>query len=170
MVTITGNADDLDRQIKVWENIVSRPAKDIGNISTNERKAVDDKRGNIFVPVRFQFSGGGGINLYVALNPEGPINKEIAHRGVRAMFNNAAGYIVRDKVHECWKQWEENGFAMLDPKPLLNVDGGNGNYFFFIHPISTHGVLWEFVALIDRDEQTRAFYNWSGSTTYMVSP
>ena len=36
MVTITGNENDLDRQIKIWENIVSRKAKEIGNLYTNE--------------------------------------------------------------------------------------------------------------------------------------
>jgi hypothetical protein len=86
------------------------------------------------------------------------------------MYHNAAGYIVRDKVHTCFKQWEEAGFALLDPKPPLNAVRGNGNYFFFIHPISTHGVLFEFVSYIERDEAVRARYVWSGTETYIVPP
>ena len=86
------------------------------------------------------------------------------------MYHNAAGYIVRDRVHACWKQWEEAGFAMVDPKPLLNTNRGNGNYFFFVHPMSTHGALWEFVSLTTRDKDTRAQYDWSDTETFIVSP
>ena len=52
----------------------------------------------------------------------------------------------------------------------LNTGRGNGNYFFFIHPISTHGVLFEFVSYIERDEEVRARYVWSGTETYIVPP
>ena len=65
-----------------------------------------------------------GNKSICALNPDGPINKEMVRRGRRALYHNAAGYIVRYKVHECWKQWEEAGFAMVDPKPLLNQKSG----------------------------------------------
>ncbi len=94
----------------------------------------------------------------------------MARRGKNAMYHNAAGYIVRDRVHEYWKLLEKEGFAMVDPKPFLNTNRGNGNYFFFVHPISTHGVLWEFVSMISRDEATRARYDWEGAETYLVPP
>jgi len=166
MITV----NEWEKQQQIWSSILSRPAVNIGDLFTNERAEVNDGRGNIFVPVRYQFPGGGGINLYCALNEDAPINKVMARRGRHTMYHNAAGYIVRDRVHECWKQWEEAGFAMVDPKPLLNTNRGNGNYFFFVHPMSTHGVLWEFVSLTTRDEAVRARYDWSNTETYMVSP
>jgi hypothetical protein len=166
MVTV----HEFEKQQQIWSSILSQPAVHIGDLYTNERAEVNDGRGNIFVPVRYQFSGGGGINLYCAVNEDAPINKVMARRGRQAMYHNAAGYIVRDRVHECWKQWEEAGFAMVDPKPLLNTNRGNGNYFFFVHPMSTHGVLWEFVSLTTRDEATRASYDWSDTEIFMVSP
>jgi hypothetical protein len=166
MVTV----NKFEAQQEIWSSILSRPAVHVGDIFTNEQAEVNDGRGNIFVPVRYQFSGGGGINLYCALNEDAPINKVMARRGSHAMYHNAAGYIVRDRVHEYWKQLEEAGFAMVDPKPLLNRNRGNGNYFFFVHPMSTHEVLWEFVSLISRDEATRARYDWNGTEMYMVSP
>ena len=166
MVTV----HEFETQQQIWSSILSRPAVHIGDLFTNEKAEVNDGRGNIFVPVRYQFPGGGGINLYCTVNKDAPINKEMARRGRHAMYHNAAGYIVRDKVHECWKEWEEAGFAMVDPKPLLNANRGNGNYFFFLHPMSTHGVLWEFVSLTSRDEATRGRYDWSDTETYLVSP
>jgi hypothetical protein len=62
---------------------------------------------------------------------------------------------------------------MVDPKPLLNVGEGNGNYFFFIHPISTHGVVCEFVSIWDFPEDEtfgHQVYDWSDVETYMVPP
>ncbi|MFC1820159.1 hypothetical protein ACFLZG_03620 [Thermodesulfobacteriota bacterium] len=166
MVTV----NEWEKQQRIWSGILSRPAVHIGDIFTNEEAEVNDGRGNIFVPVRYEFPGGGGINLYCALNEDAPINKVMAARGRHTMYHNAAGYIARDKVHECWKQWEEAGFAMVDPKPLLNSVTGNGNYFFFVHPISSHGVLWEWVSMTTRDEATRACFDWSNVETYMVAP
>ena len=34
---------------------------------------------------------------------------------------------------ELKKQLEDAGFSMVDPKPALNTNHGNGNYFFFVH-------------------------------------
>lgn len=166
MVTV----NEFETQQQIWSSILSQPAVHIGDLFTNQRAEVNDGRGNIFVPVRYQFPRGGGINLYCAVNEDAPINKVMARRGKHAMYHNAAGYIVRDRVHECWKQWEEAGFAMVDPKPFLNKNRGNGNYFFFVHPMSTHGVLWEFVSLTMRDEATRARYDWSDTEIYLVPP
>jgi hypothetical protein len=168
--TIMINVSDFEKQQKAWANILSRPAAHIGDLFTNERAEVNDGRGNIFVPVRYQFSGGGGINLYCTLNEDAPILKEMNKRGKRAMFHCAAGYIARDRVHECWQQWEDAGFALMDPKPLLNANRGNGNYFFFIHPISQHKVLWEWVSATYRDEQVKGHFDWSDVDVYMVSP
>lgn len=166
MVTVS----DWEHQRQIWSSIVSRPATEQGNIFTLEPGQVDDGRGNIFVPVRFQFDQSKGINLYCALNKEAPINKIMGRRGVNGMFHNLAGYVTRDRVHEYFKQLEEADFAMVDPKPALNKNKGNGNYFFFVHPICTHGVLWEFVSIFTRGESVKARYDWSDTALYMVPP
>ena len=66
--------------------------------------------------------------------------------------------------------WEEAGFNMVDPKPLLNANTGNGNYFFFIHPSSANGVLWEFVSMTSRNAEGEGVMDWHNVETYMVSP
>lgn len=166
MVTV----NDWEHQRQIWSNILSRPYTEQGSIYTLESGQVDDGRGNIFVPVRYPFSLSRGINLYCALNKEGPINKIMARRGVNGMFHNLAGYVTRDRVHEYFKQLEEADFAMVDPKPALNKNTGNGNYFFFVHPICAHGVLWEFVSMFTRGEDIKARYDWSDTTINMVPP
>jgi hypothetical protein len=166
MVTV----NDFDVQPVLWSRILSRPWVEAGDIYLRTHGKVDDKRGNIFIPIRYQFSGGGGINMYCTLNEDAPIKKEMALRGQSAMFHNAAGYIVRDRVHECWRQWDESGFNMVDPKPMLNAHTGNGNYFFFVHPSSTNGVLWEFVSLTSRSVEGEGVMDWNNVETYMVSP
>jgi hypothetical protein len=166
MVTV----NDWENQRQIWSNIVSRPAVDTGNIFTLEPGQVNDGRGNIFVPVRYQFSQSKGINLYCALNKDAPINKIMGRRGVNGMFHNLAGYITRDRLHEYYRQLEDAEFALVDPKPALNTNKGNGNYFFFVHPICTHGVLWEFISIFTRDETVKATYDWSDTSIYMVPP
>ncbi len=166
MVTVS----DFETFPVVWSEILSRPWVEAGDIYLRTHGKVDDKRGNIFIPIRYQFSGGGGINMYCTLNEDAPIKREMALRGKTAMYHNAAGYIMRDRVHDCWKQWEEAGFNMVDPKPLLNANTGNGNYFFFIHPSSANGVLWEFVSMTSRNTEGQGVMDWNGVTTFMVSP
>jgi hypothetical protein len=166
MVTV----NDWEHQRQIWSNVVSRPAVDTGNIFTLEPGQVDDGRGNIFVPVRYQFYQSKGINLYCALNKDAPINKVMGRRGVNGMFHNLAGYVTRDRIHEYFKQLEEAEFALVDPKPALNINKGNGNYFFFVHPICTHGVLWEFVSMFTRDESCRARFDWSDTSINLVPP
>jgi hypothetical protein len=160
----------LGNQIDVWSDMLSTKPVPIGCIFTNEPGEVNDGRGNIFVPYRFQFRNDAGVNIYFAVNEDAPIRKAMAKHGRGAMYHNAAAYVVRDRVHEYWKDLEKSGFAMVDPKPLLNTNKGNGNYFFFVHPMSTHGVLWEFVSLISRDEKGAARYDWTHAETYMVAP
>ena len=86
------------------------------------------------------------------------------------MIHNSACYVTRDRVHEYFDQLEEAGFSMVDPKPALNTNKGNGNYFFFIHPRSAHGVLWEVVSVFTRDSDVRARYDFSDTSTYLVPP
>jgi hypothetical protein len=86
------------------------------------------------------------------------------------MYHNICAYVTRDRVHDYWQRLEEAGFAMVDPKPMLNTESGNGNYFYFVHPISTHGVLYEVVSSYVMDEANRLHYDWSDTTTYLVSP
>ena len=166
MVTV----NDWEHQRQIWSSIVGQPATEQGNIFRLEPGQVDDGRGNIFVPVRYHYSQSKGINLYCALNKEAPINKIMGKRGVTGMFHNLAGYVTRDRIHEYFRQLEEAEFAMVDPKPALNKNKGNGNYFFFVHPICTHGVLWEFVSMFIRDETIKAKYDYSDTTLNMVPP
>jgi hypothetical protein len=166
MVTVS----DFETKPVFWSEMLSRPWVEAGDIYKRTHGKVDDKRGNIFIPIRYQFSEGGGINMYCTVNEDAPINKEMALRGRNAMYHNAAGYIVRDGLHECWKQWEAAGFNMVDPKPLLNANTGNGNYFFFLHPSSTNGVLWEYVSMTSRDAAGEGVMDWNNVKTYMVSP
>jgi hypothetical protein len=168
--TIMITVKEWEKQQRIWSNIITQPMLDVGNLSTLEQGEVDDGRGNIFVPVKYRFPGSGAINLYCALNKDAPINKVMARQGKNVMYHNICGYVTRDRVHQYWKQLEEAGFAMVDPKPLLNSNTGNGNYFFFIHPISTHGVLCEVVSAYIMDEGRGAVYDWSDTETYMVPP
>jgi hypothetical protein len=91
-------------------------------------------------------------------------------RGVKGMYHNLAAYVTRDRVHEYYRQLEDEGFSLVDPKPALNTNKGNGNYFFFVHPRSMYGVLWEIVSVFTRDETVKARYDWSDTRTYMLPP
>lgn len=166
MVTV----EESGKQREVWSNILSRQAVDTGDIFTLEPGQVNDGRGNIFIPIRFGFPLSKGINVYRAVNPEGPINKVMRKRGVKGMYHNLAAYVTRDKVHEYYRQLEDEGFSLVDPKPALNTNKGNGNYFFFVHPRSMYGVLWEIVSVFTRDETVKARYDWSDTRTYMLPP
>ncbi len=168
--TIMVTVKELKEQQQIWSAILSRPALEVGNLSTLEQGKVDDGRGNIFVPIKYRFPGSGAINLYCALNEDAPINRVMARRRRDVMYYNICSYVTRDKVHQYWKQLEEAGFAMVDPKPMLNSNAGNGNYFFFVHPISAHGVLFEVVSAYIMDEGHGAVYDWSDTETYMVPP
>lgn len=168
--TIMITVKEWEKQQRIWSSIITQPMLDVGNLSTLEPGEVDDGRGNIFVPAKYRFPGGGAINLYCALNEDAPINKVMASQGKNVMYHNICSYVTRDRVHQYWKQLEEAGFAMVDPKPLLNSNTGNGNYFFFVHPISTHGVLCEVVSAYIMDEAHGAVYDWSDTETYMVPP
>jgi catechol 2,3-dioxygenase-like lactoylglutathione lyase family enzyme len=168
--TIMVTVKDWEKQQQLWANILSQQALDVGNLSTLEKGKVDDRRGNIFLPVKFRFQAGGAINLYCALNENAPINKVLARRGQNAMYHNICSYVTRDKVHEYWQRLEDAGFNMVDPKPLLNTESGNGNYFYFVHPLSTHGVLFEIVSAYTMDESNKVCYDWCDVETYMVSP
>jgi hypothetical protein len=166
--TIMITVKEWKKQQQIWANILSRPKLEIGDLSRLLEAKVDDKRGNIFMPVKFRFPGGGAINLYCVLNEGAPIKKVMATRGTSVMYHNICSYVTRDSVHEYWRRLEEAGFAMVDPKPLLNSESGNGNYFFFVHPISTHRVLYEVVSAYVMDEENRVSYDWSDSETFIV--
>jgi hypothetical protein len=168
--TIMITVKDWENQRRVWSDILARPYVDAGNLSTLEEAEVDDGRGNIFIPVKYRFATGGAINLYKALNKDAPINKIMDQRKKSVLYHNICGYVTRDRVHQYWNQLEAYGFAMVDPKPLLNSNSGNGNYFFFVHPISTHGVLFEVVSAYVTDASGRARYDWSDTETYLIPP
>jgi len=168
--TVMVTVKDWEKQPSIWSDFLSMPALDVGNLSTLEAGKVNDGRGNIFVPVKYRFRGGGAINLYCALNEDAPINKVMSNRGRSVMYHNICSYVTRDKVHEYWELLEKAGFAMVDPKPLLNKESGNGNYFFFVHPLSTHGVLFEVVSSYTMDEKYRLSYDWNDTTVFLVSP
>ena len=162
--------NEFEKQQNIWSSILARTGVEQGDIFRLLPGKVEDGRGNIFVPIRYQFADSKGINLYCALNKEAPINKIMSKRGVNGMIHNSACYVTRDRVHEYFGQLEEAGFSMVDPKPALNTNKGNGNYFFFIHPRSAHGVLWEVVSVFTRDDAVRARYDFSDTSAYMVPP
>jgi hypothetical protein len=166
MVTVT----ESEKQREIWADILGRQPTEQGSIFTLKPGQVNDGRGNIFIPVRFAFSNSKGINLYRAINPEGPINKIMRKKGVQGLYHNLACYVTRDQVHTYFKQLEDAGFSMVDPKPALNTNMGNGNYFFFIHPRSVHGVLWEVVSIFIRGEDVKAYYDWSDTKIYLLPP
>ena len=161
----------FEKQQQVWATILSRPVR---IRHAGEGAPVDDKRGNFFTANMYYFKNGSKISVYHALNEDGSIRKTLARRGKDAMYYDMILHFQRDKAHEIWRQWEEAGFAMVDPKPLLNRHGGNGNYFFFIHPISTHGVVCEFVSLWNppKDESSgeHIIFDWTDTKTYIVPP
>jgi hypothetical protein len=168
--TIMVTVKDWQHQPGIWSDFLSMPALETGNLSTLEAGEVNDGRGNIFIPVKYRFSGKGAINMYCAVNDDAPINKVMAKRGQTIMYHNICAYVARDRVHDYWRRLEAAGFAMVDPKPLLNKVKGNGNYFYFVHPLSTHGVLLEIVSAYHMDEEYRVSFDWSDSQVFMVSP
>jgi catechol 2,3-dioxygenase-like lactoylglutathione lyase family enzyme len=165
------SVQDFEKQTNVWADVLSRPAR---LREGGERPPVDDRRGNQFIAHMYGFDNRSKISVYHALNPEGSIRRTLARRGKESMYYDMIFHVQRDQTHELWRQWEKAGFAMVDPKPLLNTGQGNGNYFFFIHPISTHGVVCEFVSLwnFPEDETGDVYmvFDWSDSKTFMVSP
>jgi hypothetical protein len=168
--TIMVTVKDWAHMPGIWADFLSMPALDVGNLSTLEAAKVNDGRGNIFIPVKYRFPAGGAINMYCAINDDAPINKVMANRGKTVMYHNICSYVTRDRTQEYWKRLEAAGFAMVDPKPLLNKESGNGNYFYFVHPYSTHGVLFEIVSSYTMDKENKLSYDWSDTTTYMVPP
>jgi hypothetical protein len=162
---------DFEMQTKVWADVLSREAR---RKEGGEKPPVDDRRGNQFIAHMYEFDNNSKISVYHALNPEGSIRRTLSRRGKESMYYDMIFHIQRDQTHELWKQWEKAGFDMVDPKPLLNTGQGNGNYFFFIHPLSTHGVVCEFVSLwnFPRDKTGESYmvFDWSDSKTFMVSP
>ena len=164
----------FEKQQQVWASILSRPVhiRHVGDYG--ERTPVDDKRGNQFIANMFHFENSSKISVYHAINEEGSIRKILARRGKDAMYYDMIFHFQRDKAHEIWKQWDKAGFNMVDPKPLLNQHEGNGNYFFFMHPTSTHGVVCEFVSLWnfpqDESNETKIIYDWSDTKTHIIRP
>jgi hypothetical protein len=59
---------------------------------------------------------------------------------------------------------------MVDPKPYLHPGDGTENYFYFVHPSSTHGVLIEIVSAYYMDEAYNFIYDWSDVKLFTVSP
>jgi catechol 2,3-dioxygenase-like lactoylglutathione lyase family enzyme len=161
----------FEKQQQVWASMLSRP---VHLRHAGEGVPVDDKRGNQFIANMFNFPNRSKISVYHALNEEGSIRRTLARRGKDVMYYDMILHFQRDKTHEIWRQWEEAGFDMVDPKPLLNQHGGNGNYFFFIHPISTHGVVCEFVSLWnfpeDESSDVHMIFDWSDTKTFIVPP
>jgi hypothetical protein len=100
--------------------------------------------------------GSNSAQAAAATNPLAPRSPHFAPRAKRVIFlfmNGGPSHV-----------------DTFDPKPMLNKGKGNGNYFFFIHPISAHGVLWEFVSMTTRDAATRGCYDYSSTEANMVSP
>jgi hypothetical protein len=165
------SVSDFEKQTQIWATLLSRPAR---RREGEERPPVDDRRGNQFIAHMFQFANKSKLSVYHALNPEGSIRRTLSRYGKDSMYYDMIFHVQRDATHELWRQWEKAGFYMVDPKPLLNTGQGNGNYFFFIHPLSTHGVVCEIVSLwnFPENEAEGAYmvFDWSDSKVFMVSP
>lgn len=161
---------DLEKSAQAWSEVLSQPSPvTILEYDTNRQAKVYDGRGNIFRPVVFKFRDPVRINMYQALNEEGPIRKVMRRRGLDYMYHNIIIHVTRDRLHEYWGQLENAGFSMVDPKPYLMKD--TGNYFFFVHPRSLHGVVAEYVQLNKVDAETGHFrFDWTGSEMHIVSP
>jgi hypothetical protein len=168
--TIMITVKDWKNQPGIWSDLLSMPKLEVGNLHTLEAAQVNDGRGNIFIPVKYRFPGNGAINLYCAVNDDAPINKVMAKRGQTVMYHNICSYVTRDMTHEYWKRLDAAGFAMVDPKPLLNKESGNGNYFYFVHPSSLHGTLFEIVSTYNMDKNYKLSFDWKDTQVYMVSP
>jgi len=168
--TIMVTVKDWQNQPKIWSDFLSMPILETGNLSTLQAGQVNDGRGNIFIPIKFRFPGRGAINLYCAINDDAPINKVMAKRKQTVMYHNLCGYITRDQIHEYWKRLDAAGYAMVDPKPMLNGNSGNGNYFYFVHPSTLHGVLFEIVSAYYMDKNYKFIFDWSDSRIFTVSP
>ncbi|BBO82039.1 hypothetical protein DSCO28_26050 [Desulfosarcina ovata subsp. sediminis] len=164
---------DFKKQLDVWSKILSQPIPPgILDIKTGEPVNVDDGRGDIFQEVYFPFERQNGltkIGIYGPINDDGPLSRLLYAKNNIAAYNNMTFLVSRDKYQHYWNQLEEAGFAMLDPRPIILLD--TGNYFCFVHPISTHGVACEFVSYTILNKEKGVFgYDWSDATMYLVSP
>jgi hypothetical protein len=168
--TIMVTVKDWKNQPQIWSDILSMPILQTGDLSTLTSAQVNDGRGNTFIPIKFRFPGHGAINLYLAVNEDAPINKVMAKRGQTVMYHNICGYITRDRIHDYWKLLDAAGFAMVDPKPMLNANTGNGNYFYFTHPATLHGVLFEIVSAYYMDKDYKFIFDWNETRLFTVSP
>jgi len=162
---------NFQKQTEVWSKLLNREAR---RKEGGDKPPVDDRRGNQFIAHMYEFADDAKLSVYHALNPEGSIRKTLSRRGKESMYYDIIFHIQRDRTHELWRQWEAAGFDMVDPKPLLNTGQGNGNYFFFIHPLSTHGVVCEFVSLwnFPKDKECEPYmvFDWTDSSIFMVPP
>jgi hypothetical protein len=170
VVTCVIAAKHFEKQHELWSTILDQPAPvRTRDPQSLDKSLVNDGRGDVFWPSSFLLQGHSKISIYLALNDDGPINKVLARRGRNALFHNIIFLVRRDKIHECWEQLEDAGFAMVDPKPLLLES--TGNYFFFVHPISTHGILSEFVAATWMDRNVSEFmFDWADTELNVVPP
>ena len=170
LVTAVIATKESEKQQRIWSTILSRPGPvTIRETDSEQQTQVDDGRGDFFLPVSFPFQGLAKLSIYVALNEDAPINKILARRARKAMYHNMISVVTRDRIHQYWEQLEEAGFAMVDPKPYLLPS--TGNYFFFIHPISTHGVVNEFVSKTVLNKEKCVFmFDWSDTETYIIPP
>jgi hypothetical protein len=169
--TIVTTTNDSSKQKQVWMDMLERNPREMGNQFRLERDVVVDGRGNIFHPVMFIFGRGGEdvtrVNMYHAVNPEGPINRFLTQSGKSLRYHCMTAFVTRDRTHEYWSQLEEAGFGMLDPKPVFLTS--TGNYFWFVHPKTLHGVLLELVSIFKRENDKMRF-DWSDSDGGFVSP
>jgi hypothetical protein len=167
IVTVTS---DFERGQQTWTSMIGQAPIEIGDQHNLIRLEVVDGRGDVFVPVSYIFGDGEEVtrvNYYNAINPGAPINKHLDRKGKSTAYHGITSFVTRDKFHLYWKQLEEAGFAMVDPKPYLQK--ATGNYFFFVHPISAHGVVLEFVQIFTREKGAMRYDN-SDSELLMVSP
>ena len=170
-IVVASAADEsFEAQHDIWRTVLGQdgPVK-TKDALTKSQYLVDDGRGNKFWPSSYLMQGTAKVSLYNIASSEGPIRALINKRGQQALYHNVIFLVTRDKIHDYWSDLEQDGYLMVDPKPLLL--GSTGNHFFFVHPRSVNGVTCEFVSATKMNPSTSEFeFDWAGTKTFVVSP
>jgi hypothetical protein len=168
---VAAAADDtFDTQHAIWGQLLGQggPVR-TKDAMTKGEYLVDDGRGNTFWPSSYLMQGTAKVSVYNIASQDGPIRALLNKRGQAALYHNVIFLVTRDRIHGYWSDLEQDGYLMVDPKPLLL--GSTGNHFFFVHPRSTHGVTCEFVSATKLNPATSEFeFDWDGTDTYVVTP
>ncbi|MEX2483812.1 MAG: methylmalonyl-CoA epimerase [Brumimicrobium sp.] len=116
--------ENIDEAIKTYEGLLNTKCYKIEDVASEHVKTA------------FFKIGDSKIELLEATNPDGPIAKYIAKRGV-GMHHIA--FDVED-IEEEIERLEKNDFTLIQSSPK---NGADNKRIAFLHPKSTSGVLVE---------------------------